>query len=376
MIKRMTIMLVLVVLVLGAVFGFQAFKAVMIKRFFATRSAPPETVSAMRAAKEAWQPRIEAVGSLTAANGTDVAPEVPGVVAKIHFESGQEVQAGALLVELDTSVDRAQLASFKATAALAEKSYERAQHLLAIHAISQKDMDTAAANVDSSRAQVAAQEAVLQKKLIRAPFAGRLGIRAVNVGQYLNPGAKIVTLQALDPIFVDFSLPQKSIGQISVGLPVEVTSDSIAGQVFAGRISASDSMVDPSTRNIKVRARIDNPKHLLLPGMFVTTDINVGQPREFVTLPQTSVAFNPYGSIVFLVEEGKPGADGKSPLTVLQKFVSTGETRGDQVAILDGVKPGDMVVTSGQLKLRNGTPVVINNTIEPTNNPAPTPTDR
>ncbi|HKJ00586.1 MAG TPA: efflux RND transporter periplasmic adaptor subunit [bacterium] len=375
MIKRMVIMLILVGLVLGGIFGFQAFKAVMIKRFFAHRTAPPQTVSTIEAKDEVWQPEVEAVGSLVAVNGADVAPEVPGVIARISFKSGQEVQAGTPLVQLDADVDQARLRSLQAMQTLAEKTYQRDVLLIAKRAISQSQMDTAHANQESARAQVAEQQAVISKKTIRAPFAGRLGIRAVDLGQYVNPGTKIVTLQALDPIYVDFHLPQKIVTRITVGQQVQVHTDALPKEAFTGVISAIEPIIETSTRNVKVRAEVQNPKHLLLPGMFVTTRVHLGSPEKHITLPQTSITFNPYGNIVYLVEEDGKGPDGKPKLVAHQKFVTTGDTRGDQIAVLEGLKPGQTVVTSGQLKLRNGTPVVINNSIQPTNNPAPTPKD-
>jgi membrane fusion protein, multidrug efflux system len=376
MVKRMVIMLILVGLVLGGIFGFQIFKGIMIKRFFASRTAPPQTVSTITAQEATWQPKLLVVGSLVAENGTDVAPEVPGLISRIVFKSGQEVQAGALLVELDADVDRAQLQSLKAAATLAQKTYERDKQLFAIHASSQAALDQAQATLESTRAQVAAQQAVIEKKSIRAPFAGRLGIRAVDIGQYVNPGAKLVTLQQLDPIYVDFHLPQKSVHDIAIGQDVQARSDALPGIDFTGKITAIDPAVDTSTRNVMVRAELRNPKHQLLPGMFVTTEIDVGQPAQHVTLPQTSITYNPYGNIVFLVEPQGQGPDGKPKLVARQKFVTTGDTRGDQVAVLDGVKPGEVVVTAGQLKLRNGTPVLVNNAVQPTNDPAPTPTDQ
>lgn len=375
MVKRMVIMLILVGVVLGGVFGFQAFKGMMIKRFFASQTIPPQTVSTVEAKLETWQPRIEAVGSLVALNGTDIAPELPGVVDRIHFASGAEVQAGTLLVELNTEVDRAQLQALKAAHALAQKTYERNRELFAAHILSQQDLDTAQANLDSTAAQVAAQTALIDKKLIRAPFAGRLGIRAVDLGQYVNPGTKLVNLQQLDPIFVDFYVAQKALHDIAVGRSVTVRSDALPGLAFTGRIAALDSTIDIATRNVKVRAEIQNPKHQLLPGMFVVTDIDIGQPEERITLPQTAISYNPYGSIVFVVASQAAAPGEKPKLVARQRFVTTGETRGDQVAVSEGLKPGDVVVSAGQVKLHNDTPVVVNNSIQTADNPAPTPVD-
>ncbi len=375
MTKRMAIMLLLVGALLGAIFGFQAFKARMVKKFMASQGTPVQTVSTITASEQAWQPQIEAVGSLTARQGTDIAPEVSGIVSRIHFKSGEEVRAGTLLLELNAVSDIAQLHALEAAAELAKSTYARDLQQYQDRAVSQATLDTDRATVKGTSAQVAQQQALVDKKLIRAPFAGRLGIRAVDLGQYLNAGTKIVTLQALDPIFVDFYLPQKSIGRIKVGQSVGARADAFPGQIFAGEISAIDPKVDPSTRNVHVRAAIHNPRHLLLPGMFAIADIQAGPPSRQITLPQTAISYNPYGNLVYVVEENGKAPDGRPRLVARQKFVTTGATRGDQVAIAKGIKAGDVVVTSGQIKLRNGSPVVINNAIEPANDAAPKPTD-
>ena len=375
MTKRMIIMLLLVGALLGAVFGFQAFKAHMIKKFMAAQSAPVQTVSTITAGEQPWQSQIEAVGSVTARQGTDIAPEVSGIVSRIHFHSDHDVKSGALLLELNAASDIAQLHALEAAAELAKSNFARDRLQYQAHAVSQATLDSDQANVKNTAALVAQQQALLDKKRIRAPFSGRLGIRAVNLGQYLNAGTKIVTLQSLDPIFVDFFVPQKAIGQIKVGQAVSARADAYPNQSFAGKIAAIDSKVDPGTRNVQVRAMLHNPRHLLLPGMFALTEIDVGQHKPQITLPQTAISYNPYGNLVFLVEEDGKGPDGKPRLVARQKFVTIGDTRGDQVAILKGVKAGDLVVTSGQIKLRNGSPVVINNAIEPPNEAAPKPED-
>ncbi|NOY12628.1 MAG: efflux RND transporter periplasmic adaptor subunit [Deltaproteobacteria bacterium] len=376
MTKRMVIMLVLVGMLFGGIFGFQAFKAQMIKKFMTARAISPQTVSTLKATEQSWQPQLEVVGTLRAVHGADLAPEVSGTVTGINFQSGKEVETGTLLLTLNAAADLARLQSLKAVAELAKQTFLRDQQQFKEKVISQATLDAATANLKDTRARIAAQQALIDKKFIRAPFAGRLGIRAVDLGQYLNAGTKIVTLQALDPIFIDFYLPQKAISQIKVRDRITVKTDAFPGQNFAGEISAINPTVDLNTRNVVVRARVDNPRHQLLPGMFATADIRVAKPRRYLTLPQTAITFNPYGTTVFLVEEQGKGPDGKPRLVAQQKFVTTGETRGDQIAILDGIKPGEEVVTSGQIKLRNGTPVIINNTIQPTNNPAPTPKDK
>ncbi len=376
MTKRMIIMLILAGVLFGGIFGFQAFKGRMIKKFMAARGIPAQTVSTIEATEKSWQPQVEAVGTLKAVHGVDLAPEVSGTVSGIHFHSGEEVKAGTLLLTLDARTDLAKLQSLQAAAALTEQTFRRDQQQFKEKAISQATLDTDTANLKSARAQVAEQQALIAKKSMRAPFAGRLGIRDVDLGQYLNPGAKIVTLQALDPIFVDFYLPQKSIQQITVGDKVTVKTDAFPDRTFRGEVAAINPKIDLSTRNVEIRARVHNPKHQLLPGMFATTDIQIGAPQRHVTLPQTAISFNPYGNTVFLVKKQGQNAASKPKLVAEQKFVTTGDTRGDQIAILKGVEPGDVVVTSGQMKLRNGIPVVVNNSIQPTNNPAPNPTDQ
>jgi membrane fusion protein (multidrug efflux system) len=375
MAKRMTIMLLIVGLLFGGIFGFQVFKAHMIKQFFATNKAPPVTVTAMPAAFQAWQPQINAVGSLRAVRGVDLASEIAGIVRSLHFKSGDQVKAGQMLVQLNADADIAQLRSLEAAAELARTTYERDTAQYAARAISKATLDAAAADLKSKRAQVAQQQALVDKKTITAPFAGRLGISTVNPGQYLNPGDKIVTLQALDPIYVDFYLPQQQLSSVAIGQTVVVTTDSYPGLSFAGKISAISPKVDPSTRNVQIEATVANSKHLLLPGMFASLSVEAGAKKDFLTLPQTAVTFNPYGESVYLVEPGEKGADGKPTLVARQSFVTVGQTRGDQIAILTGVKEGDMVVTSGQLKLRNGSQVIINNAVQPGNEPAPKPVD-
>ena len=375
MTKRMIIMLILVGLLFGGIFGYQAFKASMIKKYMASQGVPPQTVSTTTAGKTSWQRRLEAVGTLQAVRGADLAPEVSGLVTKINFASGQDVKAGEVLLELDASADLAKVQSLKAIAELAKTTYRRDKQQLQDHAISQATLDVDMANLKSAEAQVAEQQALADKKFIKAPFPGRLGIRSADLGQYLNAGSTIVTLQALDPIYVDFFLPQRSLNLITTGMKVQVKSDAFSGKTFAGEITAINPKIDVDTRNVQVRATIHNPDHLLLPGMFVNTDIEVGQPQMQITLPQTAISFNPYGDIVYVVKQEGKGKDGKPGLVAEQKFVTTGATRGDQIAVLNGLQPGDTVVTTGQLKLHNGTPVLINNNIKPADDAAPTPKD-
>jgi membrane fusion protein, multidrug efflux system len=373
MIKRMAVMLVLVGVVFGGIFGFQAFKSKMMRKYMSA-GQPPQTVSAMKVGLQQWQTHDRAVGTLQAVHGADLAPEVAGIVQAIHFRSGEQVKAGAPLVQLNADADVASLKALEASAALAETVYRRDSKQFKVQAVSQATLDADAAAVKSSRAQVEAQRALVAKKLIRAPFAGRVGIRAVNLGQYLSPGTKVVTLQALDPLFVDFLVPQSALAHYAVGQKVTVTTDSFPDEKFEGRVSALDAKVDPATRNINVRATVRNPKQRLLPGMFATVETALGSPMRLLTLPQTAISFNPYGNTVFVLEERK-GHAGKTEFVAQQKFVTTGATRGDQIAVLSGLKEGETVVTSGQIKLRSGSVVVVNNTIQPPNEAAPRPVD-
>jgi len=377
MTKRMVIMLVGVGVLFGLVFGFQAFKAKMIEKAMAALRSPPQTVSATTATEQDWQSQLEAVGSLRAVKGADLSLEVSGIVDAISFDSGDDVQAGAVLVRLRSSDDLAKLQSLQASAELALINYNRDVKQLAVKAVAQATVDTDEANLKSYRAQVAEQQAVLEKKTLRAPFAGHLGLRQVDLGQYLNAGTTVVTLQALDPIYVDFYLPQQALDQVSVGQPVTARIDTYPGQTFTGTISAVNPKVDTNTRNVQIRATLSNPDHRLLPGMYATVDITVGAPRKYVTLPQTSITFSSYGDTVYLVDkQANSAAPGGQPqLVARQTFVTTGPTRGDQIAVLKGVNPGETVVTAGQVKLRNGVSVIINNSVQPSDDPNPKPAD-
>jgi membrane fusion protein (multidrug efflux system) len=375
MTKRMIIMLGIVGLLFGGLFGFKAFLGGVIRKSISAQGVPPQTVSTAKAQFAEWQGEFQAVGTLRAVRGADLAPEVAGLITALHFQSGQAVEAGAPLVQLNAESDAARLQSLRANAELAEVNYQRNQKQLEFQAVSQAIVDADAANLKNAKAQVAEQQALVNKKLVRAPFDGRLGIRAVDIGQYVNAGTKLVTLQALDPVYVDFYAPQKSIGRIALRQKIKLKTDAFPDQEFAGEVSSIDPKVDPATRNVQVRATVRNPKQSLLPGMFATVVLASGGPRRFLTLPQTAVSYNPYGDTVFVVEESK-GKDEKVALVAQQRFVTTGETRGDQVTILSGIKEGEIVVTAGQIKLRTGFPVTVNNSIQPANEPAPQPKDQ
>ena len=371
MIKRMLIMLVLVGAVLGGLFGFKTFVNGKIKEAMASMANTPQTVSTIKAETGEWQPKIDAVGTLRAVRGAELSFEVSGVVDTISFQSGDEVKEGQVLLTLRKQDEEARLESLEATAALAQITYDRDMKQLKAQAISQATVDNDAANLRNARAQVAVQQAVLDKKTLRAPFDGKLGLRQVDLGQFLSAGTMVATLQSVDPIYVDFLLPQQAISQINVGEKVRARIDAFPDRAFEGKITAINPKIETGSRNVYVRATLANPDKKLIPGMFATVELDTGAPQRLVTLPQTAVAYNPYGSLVYLVDDKAKGAGAKPELIARQVFVTTGATRGDQVAILKGVSAGDTIVTSGQIKLRNGIPVVINNNALPTNDAAP-----
>jgi membrane fusion protein (multidrug efflux system) len=360
----MIIMLASVAVVFGSVFGYQAFGAYMARSFFASQGEPPQTVATTKAVYQEWQPQLEAVGTTRASTGADLSFEVPGIVNAINFRSGDDVGAGALLVSLIAQDDVAKLRQLESAAELAALNHERARKLFQKKFVSEAGLDTASANLKNARAQVAEQQAYIAKKNIRAPFAGRLGIRSVDVGQYLNAGQSVVTLQSLDPIYVDFYLPQQALEQIKPGLPVSARVDIFPNQILPGVIDAINAKVDAASRNVQVRASFANPDRRLLPDMYATVSIESGDTQRLLTLPQTAIVFNPYGNTVFTVENKGRGADGRPQFVAKQTFVTTGSRRGDQVAVLSGIKDGATVVSAGQIKLRNGTPVLINNAVQ------------
>lgn len=376
MIKRMLIMFVVVGLVLGGVFGFITFKNRMTKQFMTSQGQPVQTVSTTTASAMEWIPRRQAIGSLRAVQGTELSAEVAGMVTDIYFQQGENVEKGAPLLKLRSDSDIAKLKSLNATAELARITYHRDEAQFNVNAISKQTLDSDKANLDIAIANVAEQQALVDKKLIRAPFSGQLGVRNVDLGQYLDAGTAIGTLQALDPIFADFFLPQQALATLKPGQTVTVKTDTYPEQDFKGDISVINPKVDLTTRNVQVRATLKNPEHRLRPGMYVTINIATGAPQQLITLPRTAISFNPFGSTVYRVEDDGKNDKGEPKLIAKQAFVTTGEMRGDQIAIIDGLKEGDKVVTSGQIKLRNGTPVRVDNSVQPSNDADPQPKDQ
>jgi membrane fusion protein (multidrug efflux system) len=375
--KRMTLMLLamaVLVTAIGAVKYHQVRKAIAEHSSF---QPPPEAVTTILTRQEEWPASLEAIGSAAAVHGVTVSADLPGVVDRILFLSGKTVRVGAVLVELDTREERAQLAAAQAQQKLARINLERYGGLLAKGVLAQADYDKASADDAQARARVGEIRATIERKTIRAPFSGVLGIRQINLGQYLAGGAPIVPLQSLDPIYVNFSVPQQEVGSLRIGGRVRVTTDgseSADRAAFDGTISAVDSVVNEATRNVEVQATLANPEERLKPGMFVRTEVPLPAARTVIALPASAINYAPYGDSVFVVTDLK-SPDGRAYRGVRQQIVKVGPARGDQVAITSGLQPGQEVVTSGVFKLRNGAAVVVNNQTRPGNNPAPRPED-
>jgi membrane fusion protein (multidrug efflux system) len=334
---------------------------------------PPEAVTTIVTRQERWASTLSAIGTTAAVHGVTVSADLPGVVEAISFDSGRAVQAGDILVRLDTRQEQAQLAAAEAQRALTRLNLDRARGLREEGIIAQADFDRATSENDQAQARAGEIRATIARKTIRAPFAGILGIRQVNLGQYLTGGAAIVPLQSLDPIYVNFSVPQQEVGQLRAGVEVRVSAEGIA-RPFEGRITAVDSVVDEATRNVQAQATLPNREGRLRPGMFVQAEVLVGTSTAVVALPTSAVAYAPYGDSVFVVGDVK-GPKGETFRGVRQQFVKLGGERGDQVAVVSGLQAGEEVVTSGVFKLRNGAAVHINNEVRPANNPAPKPED-
>jgi membrane fusion protein (multidrug efflux system) len=372
MLKRMLVMLAATLAIVAAL-GFVKFRQIQTAIAQGTAyQPPPEAVTTIVASKERWPSTLTAIGTLAAVRGVTVSADLPGVVDRIAFESGQFVQEGDLLALLDTRQERAQLAAAEAQRDLARVNYERMEGLLSERVIARAEFDRANAEQRQAEARVSEIRATIERKTIHAPFAGVLGIRQVNLGQYLSGGNALVTLQSLNPIYVNFGVPQQAMADVRAGRSVRVSADNAAGVEFAGRITAIDSVVDPSTRNVQAQATLANPNGKLRPGMFVQTEVVLGEASPVISLPASAIAYAPFGDSVFVVTDLKDPR-GKSYLGVRQQFVKLGAARGDQIAIVSGLKASEEVVTSGVFKLRNGAAVLVNNKVRPGNNPAPKP---
>jgi membrane fusion protein (multidrug efflux system) len=358
---RTAIRLVIVIVFLAAVFGgIFGWKYVQNQRAAAMQSAPqpPAVVSSAEAQLEEWRPAILAVGSLTAVNGIEVTTEVAGIVRDIRFESGERVEQGEVLVELESSVDQAALEGLIADRELARVEFERASNLLPRRAVSQSQFDEAKARYEGAQARVAEQQARLEKKTIRAPFSGLLGIRQADIGEYLSPGDTVVTLQALDPIYVDYYITARQFSRISPGQKVEVQVDAYPDQIFTGEITAVDSGVDEGTRSVLVRATLDNADRSLRPGMFAEVRTLNPETRTVVTVPRTAISYNTYGDFVFVLNEAEDGR-----IVAQRQQVETGAVREGTVEVTSGLEAGQQVVRAGLVKLRDGQPVQIDNSV-------------
>jgi len=374
MAKRFFLTLLAVAALVGGL-GFVKFRQVEAAiAAGASYKVPPTAVSTVIAHKEPWPSTLTVIGTAAAIQGVTVGADLPGTIDKIHFESGQWVHEGDILVELDTRQERAQLASLEAQRDLAKINYDRAQELVKSGVISRSDYDNATAQQKATEAQVGDIRAAIARKMIRAPFTGVLGIRQVSLGQYLAAGQAIVSLQSLDPIYVNFGVPQQDTPKVAPGRVLRVTNNDLPGMAFSGRIIALDSVIDQQTRNIQVQAILTNKGNKLRPGMFVQVELPLGQPREVVPLPASAINYAPYGDSVFVVADMKD-AQGNAYRGVRQQVVKIEGSRGDQVAVVSGINPGDEVVSAGAFRLRNGAPVMVNNSVKPENSPNPKPAD-
>ena len=382
----MFIMLVIVGVIAGALNAFDGFKNKMMKAAFAKMAPPPPAVTTLVAKAQTWHPVLSAVGSLKAINGVQVSTDLPGIISEIAFESGKPVKKGDLLLKLDTKQEEAQLRAAEARLDLAKVSLARKQDLLDKKAAPQADYDAAAAEARQAKAAMEEVQAVIERKTIRAPFDGLLGIRQVNLGQYLNAGVPIVPLESCDPIYVEFNLPQQHLSQIALHKKVRLSAPGVSDKEFQGEITAIDSRVDEATRNVQIEATVSNPEHKLRAGMFTNVELLLPDQKGVLALPASSINYAPYGDSIFIVKEGK-SSDGKPQKQAVQQFVKLGTSRGDQITVLSGLTDGDEVITSGVFKLRSNEPVQtkgsaplpqpvnINNEIQPGNEENPNPPD-
>lgn len=362
--KRMTIAVVALVLVFGGIFGYVAFRNYMMGQFFASFSQPPATVSATEARAIQWQPRLTAVGSLSAVQGVDVSNEVAGIIETINFESGQAVEEGEILVQLDDDREQAELPGLEARANLSRANLERTRSLIERELTSEENLDTALSQLQEAESAVASLKATIAKKAVRAPFDGVLGIRQVNKGQFLPAGTPIVTLQHLDKLYADFTMPEQYLDRVAAGQPVEVKVSTWPERTFHGEINAVSVKVDVSSHNFAVQATIDNPEKLLRPGMFADVAVLAGGRRDVVAVPDTAISYSLYGDAIFVVKQSGTNDEGDAVLAVEERFIKVGQTHGGWTEILEGVEAGERVVTAGQLKLRDGASVEINNDVE------------
>ena len=373
--RRKGIVIAIALLVTICVFAF-GIKALQIGKMMSTpQTMPPTTVSSVSVKEEDWAPRLTAVGSVSAVQGAVVSAELAGVVSEINFENGGEAKKGEVLMKLDASQEEALLRSAEAEAQLAQTDLERSRDLAMKKVVSSAELDSAQSKFRRLNAVVDQVRSSIAKKTLIAPFDGQLGIRQVNVGQMINAGQQVVPLTSLDPVFADFALPQQYLGQLTPGLEVHVTTDAIPGRVFNGKLTAINSMVDSSTRNITLQATLDNSDHALRPGMFAKAEVMLPEKHKTLVVPGSAISYAPFGDSVFVIEKKKDEKTGKESQVIRQQFVRVGEARGDFVAITQGLKAGEMIVSTGVFKLRNGMTVTINNDLAPKPQINPNPID-
>jgi membrane fusion protein (multidrug efflux system) len=371
--------LLMLVVVVAVYFGLGYYKVGQIVGFAQLAKSgafapPPTAVTTTVAAKSQWQPTLETIGTVVAINGVTISTDLAGIVSKIAFDSGSQVKAGDLLVQLNTDQEQAQLAQAEAQRDWTQITLTRNQDLLAKRTVSQSDFDSATAQFHQAQATVDQYKAVIARKTLRAPFAGIVGIRQVNLGQYLNTGDAVVTLQSFDPIYVNFSLPQQNLSQITVGQGVEITLDAYGDKLFKGKITAINSLVDQNSRNVQIQATLPNADTQLRPGMYAKVKVVLPDIQEVVAIPTSSIHYAPYGDSVFIVSDLK-SQDGKTYKGVKEQFVKLGQSKGDLTAIVSGLNPGDEVVTSGVFRLRSGGAIIVNNKTTPGNDTSPNPSD-
>lgn len=372
--KRMVLLLIATVVVFGGVLGGNLFGKRMMNEFLDNMPQPAATVSSAAAQPDQWVNSVTAVGSVAAVQGAELATQVGGIVEKIHFDSGSEVKAGDIIMTLDSAADRAELKTLQAAERLAEVERNRIRELLQRKSVSQSEYDQRQSQLEQAQARVAAQQARIEQMELRAPYDGRLGIRQVNVGAYVNAGDAMIGLQALDPIFVDFTLPEQRYSQVQVGMPVIARMDALGDETFKGTITAIEPAIDVQTRNFNVQATFTNPEHKLRPGMFARVSLDVGERRDVVVIPATAISYRPYGNSVYvLTDSGEKNEQGETLYKVVQRFVQTGQMRGSMIAITEGLAVGEVVATSGLLKLISGGFATINNSAQPSAETAPTP---
>ncbi|MYM64805.1 efflux RND transporter periplasmic adaptor subunit [Pseudomaricurvus sp. HS19] len=372
--RRMKVLLGITVLVFGGLIAAKAMMNRFMNEFFDNMPVPAATVSSAGAAADTWVREITSVGTVVAVQGADLTTEVSGIIEKIHFDSGSAVKAGDVIVSLDSATDQADLKTLQSAERLAVLERDRVRELWQRKSISKSEFDRRQSELEQAEARVAAQQARIEQKRLRAPYAGRLGIRRINIGQYVNAGDPMIGLQSLEQVFVDFTLPEQRFSDIHVGLPVTARMDALADAEFTGKVSAIEPVIDEGTRNFMVRAVFDNADHQLRPGMFARVALNLGDARQVVVVPKSSISFKPYGNSVYvLTPADESGEDGQPLKKASQRLITTGETRGDLIEVEQGLQEGEEVATSGLLKIRSGGTVIVNNSVVPDAEIAPTP---